>query len=124
MFRAIALIAVCLMLVGIGLGARETETRRAVPVEQPRASGTRIHFPEGQQQVVQLAKGKRQVMRSILNVTAPLNYGEYVWDDTGVPDGALWARVDLQRQIVSVFRAGHEIGTAVILYGADNTPTP
>ncbi|HWK34977.1 L,D-transpeptidase family protein, partial [Sphingomonas sp.] len=27
-------------------------------------------------------------------------------------------------QVISVFRAGYEIGTAVILYGADETPTP
>jgi lipoprotein-anchoring transpeptidase ErfK/SrfK len=33
-------------------------------------------------------------------------------------------RVDLQGQTISVFRSGHEIGTAVILYGADEKPTP
>jgi lipoprotein-anchoring transpeptidase ErfK/SrfK len=33
-------------------------------------------------------------------------------------------RVDLKSQLISVFRSGHEIGTAVILYGADGVPTP
>jgi lipoprotein-anchoring transpeptidase ErfK/SrfK len=33
-------------------------------------------------------------------------------------------RVDLSAQIVSVFRAGHEIGTATLLFGADEKPTP
>ena len=28
------------------------------------------------------------------------------------------------RNLMSVFRSGHEIGTAVILYGADGLPTP
>ena len=30
----------------------------------------------------------------------------------------------MKSQILSVFRGGDEIGTAVILYGADNVPTP
>ena len=33
-------------------------------------------------------------------------------------------RVDLKSQIISVFRGGDEIGTAVILYGGDGVPTP
>lgn len=33
-------------------------------------------------------------------------------------------RVDLSKQILSVFRGEHEIGTGVILYGADSKPTP
>jgi lipoprotein-anchoring transpeptidase ErfK/SrfK len=41
-----------------------------------------------------------------------------------VPAGRTWIRVDLDTQLISVFRAGHEIGTAVILYGADGVPTP
>ncbi len=31
---------------------------------------------------------------------------------------------DLKQQLISVFRAGHEIGTAVILYGAEEKETP
>jgi lipoprotein-anchoring transpeptidase ErfK/SrfK len=33
-------------------------------------------------------------------------------------------RIDLARQLLSVFRAGHEIGSAVILYGSDGKATP
>lgn len=61
---------------------------------------------------------------SILNVRKRMHYGEFVWDDAGVPAGPVWVRVDLGRQLISVFRAGQEIGTAVILYGADEKPTP
>jgi lipoprotein-anchoring transpeptidase ErfK/SrfK len=32
--------------------------------------------------------------------------------------------VDLAAQVVSIFRDGYEIGTAAIIYGADNMPTP
>ncbi|OAN67286.1 hypothetical protein A7X12_00875 [Sphingomonas sp. TDK1] len=51
-------------------------------------------------------------------------FGDFAWDETGVPAGPIWMRVDLSRQILSVFRGEDEIGTSVILYGQDATPTP
>lgn len=72
-------------------------------------------------QLPHLPKGQ---LGSILNITAPMKYGQYVWNDKGVPDGPVSVRVDLKAQTLSVFRSGHEIGTAVILYGADEKPTP
>ena len=33
-------------------------------------------------------------------------------------------RIDLTHQLMSVFRGGHEIGSTVILYGADSKSTP
>jgi lipoprotein-anchoring transpeptidase ErfK/SrfK len=53
-----------------------------------------------------------------------MHYGEFRWDDGTVPQGDTWVRIDLAQQTLSVFRAGHEIGTAVILYGTDGKPTP
>lgn len=63
-------------------------------------------------------------IKSLLKVDAPMHYGEFVWNDRGVPAGPAWVRVDLRSQLLSVFRSGHEIGTSVILYGADGLPTP
>lgn len=63
-------------------------------------------------------------IRSILAVAGPMRYGQFVWNDRGVPPGRVWIRIDLKAQLMSVFRSGHEIGTAVILYGADGLPTP
>ena len=63
-------------------------------------------------------------VKSILNVRERMRYGDYLWNDRNVPKGPVWVRVDLQRQILSVFRGGHEIGTAVILYGATEKQTP
>jgi hypothetical protein len=65
-----------------------------------------------------------QPIKTILDVRSPITYGEFVWNDKGVPPGPAWIRVDLHAQLMSVFRSGHEIGTAVILYGADGLPTP
>ena len=61
---------------------------------------------------------------SILAVPGRMQYGDYRWDDEGVPEGKTWVRVDLKSQILSVFRGDQEIGTAVILYGADGLATP
>jgi lipoprotein-anchoring transpeptidase ErfK/SrfK len=61
---------------------------------------------------------------SILDVRSPMSYGDFIWNDARVPAGPVWIRVDLHAQLMSVFRGGHEIGTAVILYGADGLPTP
>lgn len=63
-------------------------------------------------------------MRSILNITKPMHFGDFVWNDARIPAGTVWVRVDLTRQLLSVFRGGHEIGSTVILYGADSKSTP
>lgn len=62
--------------------------------------------------------------RSILKVPGTLRHGEFVWDDEGVPPGPIRVHVDLRRQLVSVFRGSHEIGSAVTLYGTDKHETP
>lgn len=64
------------------------------------------------------------LVKSILKIDQPLDHGEYVWDDKGVPAGPIVITVDLAAQTLSVFRAGYEIGAAVILYGAGDKPTP
>lgn len=53
-----------------------------------------------------------------------MRFGDFIWDDGDVPAGPSWILVDLSLQTISIFRGGHEIGTAVILYGSDDTPTP
>jgi lipoprotein-anchoring transpeptidase ErfK/SrfK len=63
-------------------------------------------------------------IKTILNVPGRMTYGDYRWDEKGVPPGPVWIRVDPKTQLISVFRSGNEIGTAVILYGASDVPTP
>ena len=63
-------------------------------------------------------------IKSLLAIDNPLEHGGYRWDDAGVAKGVTWIRVDLNSQLLSVFRDGHEIGTAVILYGAQSKQTP
>lgn len=62
--------------------------------------------------------------KSVLLTRRTLAAGDFVWNDSGVPEGSLVVWIDLQRQLASVYRDGHEIGIAVIVYGADDHPTP
>lgn len=65
------------------------------------------------------------VVKSILKIEGPMRQGDSYWDESHAPaTGPVVITVDLAAQTVSVFRAGHEIGTAVIIYGGDDTPTP
>ena len=63
------------------------------------------------------------IVRRVLPI-GPIKFGDYAWDDKGVPDGPLIVTVDLAAQTLSVFRNGYEIGATAILYGADDKPTP
>ena len=63
-------------------------------------------------------------VKSLLTVPKPLRFGDYLWDEKAVPPGPILIRVDLGSQLISVFRGGHEIGTAVIVYGGENKETP
>jgi len=64
------------------------------------------------------------VVRQILDLKKPLRHGDYVWNESAAPQGPVVITVDLAAQVVSIFRDGYEIGTAAIIYGADNMPTP
>lgn len=86
--------------------------------------GARVHYSGATQPRLALPGGQARTIRSLLRVEAPMSYGDFVWEDGGVPPGPVWVRVDVARQLVSVFRGGHEIGSAVILYGAESKPTP
>lgn len=111
--------------VGIGLGARLAwqPPTPAMQVKKP-APSNRIVYPADRLPVLTLPDGRKEIVRSLLNVDRPLHYGDYRWDDAGVPAGPTWVRIDLGKQTLSLFRAGHEIGSAVILYGTDGKPTP
>jgi len=67
----------------------------------------------------------RFTVRRILDVQGPLRMGAFHWDEAGAPaEGPVVITVDLEAQVLSIFRAGYEIGTAAILYGRDDKPTP
>jgi lipoprotein-anchoring transpeptidase ErfK/SrfK len=65
------------------------------------------------------------VVRRILDIPGPLRMGDHHWDESGAPaEGPVVITVDLEAQVLSIFRGGYEIGAAAILYGRDDKPTP
>ncbi len=68
--------------------------------------------------------GSRHPVGSLLAVPGKMAFGDFLWNERGAASGPIWIRVDLPRQLISVFRGGDEIGTAVVVYGSDGTATP
>lgn len=65
------------------------------------------------------------VIKSILPIEGTIRYGDWFWDESAAPaTGTLVVTVDLQARVISAFRDGHEIGTAVVLVGTQSHPTP
>jgi lipoprotein-anchoring transpeptidase ErfK/SrfK len=64
------------------------------------------------------------VIKRILPIKGAIKYGEWHWDETGVPAGPIVITVDLDARVISVFRNGYEIGTAAVLLGTEDKPTP
>ncbi len=116
-------------LLGIGLSLIWARTNGGggqiltVPVPPPAPAG-RIVYPAGHYPQLAMPGGRSVPVHSLLDITRPMHFGDYLWNEKGVPPGRIWVRVDLARQTLSVFRAGHEIGSTVILYGTQAYPTP
>jgi hypothetical protein len=65
------------------------------------------------------------VIKSILPIEGSIRYGDWFWDESAAPaTGKLVITVDLEARVISAFRDGHEIGTAVALLGTQQHPTP
>lgn len=97
---------------------------KAAPVAVDPKLPNRTYFTDAQIRAAMKSGELDRPIRSLLKIDKPLEFGSYRWNDKGVGPGPTWIRVDLHSQILSVFRAGHEIGSAVILYGAESKETP
>lgn len=71
------------------------------------------------------ASGNAFFVKSILPIEGTIRYGDWFWDESAAPGpGRLVVTVDLDARVISAFRDGHEIGTAVVLVGTQEHPTP
>lgn len=123
---ALAVIAGVLMIAGqpeLSANAASAAARPAVPAGM--ASKPRIApaAPIAQAQPAKPADTAFTVKR-ILPIDGPIRYGEWHWDETGVPAGPIVITVDLDARVLSVFRGGYEIGATAVLLGTEDTPTP
>lgn len=96
----------------------------AEPALSSEAHERRLILTSAQVDEALAARTLDRPVKSLLRVDRPLHFGEFTWNDAGVPAGPLWVRVDPRSQLLSAFRGGHEIGTTVIVYGGDNKQTP
>ncbi|WP_260833949.1 L,D-transpeptidase [Sphingopyxis sp. P1IMeth2] len=118
--------ALALAMLGYNLDAASSvaadQAARAAPVHQALAGRT---FLSAQEAAAAVQAGLVPAgTKSLLDTKYRLRHGEYDWNDTNIPAGKLRVWVDLRRQMISVFRGGHEIGTAVIVYGAEGMQSP
>ncbi|WP_448657708.1 L,D-transpeptidase family protein [Sphingomonas sp. CJ99] len=61
----------------------------------------------------------------VMELDAPLNPGEFAWDEEGAdPAGERWIVVDIASQMLYVYQGGAEIGRSTLVYGSDEKPTP
>ena len=109
-----------------GTGRRDGTTPATVsaPVGFPGASEQRTFLTAGESAQAEQRGLLPRGTRSILSTGGRLAHGTWRWDDAGVPAGPIMVRVDLERQLVSVFKGPDEIGTAVVVYGAEGKETP
>lgn len=124
-----ALAAGCCIALALFAGTTAfRQTRAAAPEPPPPArqhvADGRIFYRAGDLPAIVLPDGRRESVRSVLNTRKQMRYGDFVWNDANVPQGPVWILVDLRTQMLTAFRAGHEIGSAVILYGGQNKPSP
>jgi hypothetical protein len=115
--RAALRFFILVLIVYIGVSTPQT-AMAATPPE------TRIWYSADGYPELALPDGRKEIVRSMLNITKPMHYGNFVWNEDHIPQGPVWVRIDLTLQILSVFRGGHEIGSSVIVYGSDGKPTP
>lgn len=124
--RPMQLLAGAILIGALGGGvmlirhSADADATRAKVAAAPRAAATRPPAPSPSPS----PSPAPFVVRRILDLKAPLHHGDFVWDESGAPQGPVVITVDLAAQVVSIFRDGYEIGTAAIIYGADNMPTP
>jgi lipoprotein-anchoring transpeptidase ErfK/SrfK len=113
-----------LMAVAANLPGRSVAPVRAVVKPKPKVAAS-VARPVASPAAPAVAADPGYVVKSVLAVEEPMRQGDSYWDESHAPaTGPVVVTVDLVAQTVSVFRAGHEIGTAVIIYGSDTTPTP
>lgn len=95
--------------------AKAAATRAAVPVEAVSAKPPPRPAPPREEPFV---------IKRILPIEGAIKYGEWHWNEKNVPAGPIVITVDLEARVLSVFRAGYEIGATAVLLGTEEKPTP
>lgn len=121
-------------LIGLAIGGAALSARNTAPVAQPSdqtVSAEQSSASESEeagtplrQSATEVAADEPFVIKRVLPIEGPIRYGEWHWDEEGVPEGPLVMTVDLEARVLSVFRGGYEIGATAVLLGTQEHPTP
>jgi len=106
---------------------RNDPANSALAADQPSATEPLENTKQAAKQTIAApvpAKDEPFVIKRILPIDGPIKYGEWHWDEDGVPAGPLVMTVDLEARVLSVFRNGYEIGATAVLLGTQDHPTP
>lgn len=117
--------AAVILLLGLTIGrGRDLQAPQVATISAAKSLGPAKPVERTRAQPVPVDPRALTVKR-VLPIAGPFRHGDYVWDEGGAPaTGPVIVTVDLKAQTLSVFRAGYEIGSAVIIYGADDKPSP
>lgn len=123
----LAALALCttlgMTLGGCGPGTDARDATAEARAQLSRTMPGRTLLSERERDLAAAARVLPPGTKSVLRQGA-MRHGSHAWNEEGVPPGTVTVWVDLRRQMASVFRGGHEIGTAVIQYGAPGYSTP
>lgn len=122
-----ALVVGAIAAAGVALGYFVVEplTRGAPAALPPAGKGSFAQVDPNAKPATAAAPGDEAfTIKRILPIAGPIKYGEWHWDEAGVPAGPLVVTVDLDARVLSVFRGGYEIGATAVLLGTGETPTP
>lgn len=106
---------------GSALDPGESELTHTTPAYATKTDSAPVVQPVAQ---AKAKAGDAFVIKRILPIEGPIRYGDWYWEDEGVPPGKLVMTVDLDARVLSVFRDGFEIGATAVLLGTDEHPTP
>jgi lipoprotein-anchoring transpeptidase ErfK/SrfK len=97
----------------------EAPAAPAAPAPEALAGGARKAVPPARTASIDFP------IRAELVIPRWLRPGEFAWNDEGVPAaGETVVVVNLRGRVLSVYKAGYEIGRSSIVWGADEKPTP
>lgn len=120
-WKMLALMVVGLIGIGAAILIADSRDSSLDKAGLPQAQSA---VPAAPQPVPSAPVDDRFVIKRVLPIKGPIKYGEWHWNDAGVPDGPIVITVDLEARVLSIFRGGYEIGAAAVLLGSQEKPTP
>lgn len=120
---AIVALGLASVALALGLAQRAPDPFAPAAVTRPAPVSAPASVPSASIAPAQ-PRTRTYAIRSILP-SRTLNHGDWRWDESAAPaSGPVFVHVDTASQTLMVFRGGHAIGVAVIVFGDDRAATP